>query len=243
MEKLDFNYEDVTLQITDYLVKYWVLWRNGSTKYYLPYEYKWNAPYVSYSGFFRDRFYKCFAIELPDNYTQGLSIMFSNKVFLQGFKKRSDAFMVVFHLPNQILRTDITRRRAWPIRKNQNDYSMRFIVHNVEMFKRRRNCNQNWVDYDNEVIQYHMQKVGCRPPYHISNHTLPICQSNKQMKDIALRLSLGISHDFVPPCKGMEVVNYKYREAELSGSKWGSTGHVWSTLYIQDSRYKVSLLL
>ena len=239
IERLHMDYENISFQITDYLKKYWVLWRNGSTTWYKPHEYLWNAPYVSYSGFLRNIFYKCFALELPDNSAQSISILLSNKMFPQGIRTPSFGLMAMFHLPNQILRTDITRRRTWPIRKDQNGYSMRFKVQSVEIFQRRRDCHENWVTYDNDVIQYHLKKVGCRPPYHMLKHNLPLCKTNKQMRDIAIRLSLAINYDYAPPCKSMEVVHYQYREAELSGLNAKYTGHFWSGLHIETTHYKV----
>ena len=238
---LDINYEDITFNLTDYLMEYWVLWRNGSDKTYKPSEYKWRHPYVSYRGFWVVNFYKCFSIEIPDKDIMEVSVLLSNEIFSQSIRPTHWGFLALFHYPNQLLLPSVARKYIWPTQTNQNDYEMRFYAENLEIFRRRKNCDFNWTNYDNEVIEYHINRIGCRPLYHISKNHLPLCTDKQRLQEIASILSLSGNHKCPPPCKAMEKINYKYEINELTRSDWESKGHFWCTLIMQESRFKVNM--
>ena len=236
----DINYGNLTFDLKEYLVEYWVMWRNGSDNTYKPSEYNWRAPYVSYRGFWGENFYKCFSIEIPDKDIQEASVLLSNKIFPQAIRPTHWGFLLLFHYPNQLLLPSVATEYAWPTQPNQNDYEMRFYVENLEIFRRRKNCHFNWRNYDNELIDYHMNRIGCRPFYHISKNDLPVCMDRQRIQEIASILSLDANHEFPPPCKAMEKINFKYEINDLTGSEWKSKGHFWCTIILQESRFKVS---
>ena len=240
-EIIHVDYENVSLRITDYVIKYWIRWRNGSATTFLPHEFKFKGYQVTYSGFRDGNFYKCFTIGIPNRHTRVLSALIDNKIFPNGIRPTFNGLLVIFHYPNQMLRTTSTMKYMWTNRKNKNDYTMRFLLQNVEIFNRRRKCHLNWQHYDKDVVDHHIEEVGCRPPYLLSNHSLPICKTRKEMHNISSCLSLGISHGLEPPCRAMENVNYIYQEIDLSATKWNSSDHFWSTLHVEDSRYKVDV--
>ena len=244
VEITHLKYEDTTLQLTDYLVSYYVRWRNGSAKTYLPSEYKWNPIRVSYSGFWREIFYKCFSLEITSKYIEALSVKINNMVFPHGKRPTYLGFVVMLHYPNQILRPSLFNKYTWEVQREKHDsiYAMRFYVENVEIFKRRKHCVENWAGYDSDVIDHQMQKMRCRPPYHTSRHHLPLCNTSKQMKEIGSLLSLGMDYNYPPPCKAMENINYNYVEQDVGNLKWGSNGHFWCGVYIQNIIYKVYIL-
>jgi hypothetical protein len=51
---------------------------------------------------------------------------------------------------------------------------------------------------------------------------------------------LGGKHEFLPPCKAIEKINYKHEINDLSGTAWDSKGHFWVTFIMQDIRFKVN---
>ena len=60
-----------------------------------------------------------------------------------------------------------TLRYTWPQTRQKNEsYVMRFKIKGVEVVRRRQKssqpCNENWEDYDNEIINNHIQKNGCK---------------------------------------------------------------------------------
>ena len=238
------NHGNITFNLNEYLVEYWVMWRNASHNSYKPSEYNWRAPYVSYRGFWSENFYKCFSIEIPDQDIQEVSVLLSNEVFPKAIRPTHWGFLVIFHYPNQLLLPSAAMRYIWTTQSNQNDYEMRFYAENLEIFRRRKNCHFNWTNYDNEVIDYHMNRIGCRPFYHVSKYDLPVCTDKKRIQEIASILSLDSNHEFPPPCKAMEKINFNYEINELRGSDWddwGEGGHFWCTFIMQECRFKVTL--
>ena len=241
MEMANIVYEDITLQLDDYLINYWIRWRNGSESLYLPSTYEWHPVSVSYSGFWREMFFKCFDLESPSKYVEIISLKIDNMVFPHGSRPNFQGFFIMFHYPNQILRPSLFSKYIWGTQKFQNDsgYGMRFSVENVEIYKRRRDCVKNWLGYDTEVMEFYMHNAGCRPPYYTEKHNLPLCNTSKQMQEIGSSLSLGMHYDVPPPCKAMENINFKYEELDYSGTKWESYGHFWCELIMPNILFKV----
>lgn len=238
-----FRVENVTFQLTDYLISYWILWRNGRDKVYPPSAYTWTPIRVSYSGFWREWFFKCFSLEIPSRYVEAVSVHIDNMVFPHGRRPKHFTFFVTFHYPNQILRQSHVKKHHWHLNRKRydSDYDMRFDVENVETFKRRRNCTKNWLGYDDEVIEYYLQKTGCRPPYYTEKYNLPLCNTSKQLQEIRSRLSLGVHNDFSPPCKALENINFRSEENDLHGTEWESNGHFWCTMFVPNVRFKVTI--
>ena len=60
-------------------------------------------------------------------------------------------------------------RHVFSKQEAENNYAMRFYIRGVEILQRRnknsRLCNENWQNYDNIVLQHHIDNVGCRAPY------------------------------------------------------------------------------
>lgn len=244
-EMVNINYENLTFSLHDYLIKYWVLWENGTEEYFLPSNYKWNPLKISYNGFWKHKFYKCYSIEMPVKDIDSISVLVKNNVFPQGIRPFIFGLLVIFHYPNQLLRPLLTMKYMWKTRKDEDGYAVRFIPENVEIFRRRShsfttNCQKKWEDYDNEVKEYFMQKVGCRPPYQSSKTNLSICSTREEMEEVGLRLSLGIKRDYPPPCRSMDKINYKYEEVDLSETKYHISGHFWTTILKGNSGFKVN---
>ena len=79
-----FDYDNRTFHLSEYVTSYYIRWRNGSTVTYPSLQYKWNHVYESYSGLWREEFYKCFSLENPNNQVAAMSILVSNEVFPNG---------------------------------------------------------------------------------------------------------------------------------------------------------------
>ena len=232
---------NLTFDLTEYLVTYWVMWKNGSDTTYKPSEYPWRTPYVSYAGFWSENFYKCFAVQIPDKDIREISIKLPNKIFPNATRPTHWGFLVLFHYPNQLLLPSVAMKYIWPPQTKRNDYSMRFYAQNLEIFRRRKNCHDNWTNYDNDLIEHHRKRIGCRPLYDISKHNLPLCTDKQQIQEFASILSLDANHEFPPPCKAMEKISYENDINDLIGSDWESHDHFWCTFIMQESRFKVRL--
>ena len=200
--------------------------------------------FESYSGFWREFLIKCYSVRVPTKDVIVLSLNINNMIFPNGMRPRYSEFIVIFHYPNQLLRFSLFSKWAW-VRQNypnNSAYDMRFFVENIEIYKRRRNCIENWKDYDAEVKEFVLKRIGCRPLYHTSKSSLPLCNKSKQMQQIKTSLSLGVKHGVLPPCKAMENINFKYEELDLHGTEWESQGNFWLNMFIPNLAFKVNKL-
>ena len=235
------DYENVTVNLEDYINWYWVLWKNGTDNYFSPNEYEWKFPKVSYQGFWRTRFFKCYSIEIPETNLDAVSVSISSDIFPQRIRPDYNNFLIVLHYPNQMFRPSLTKKSTFTeARDDKIGYTMEIKPENVEIFRRRKNCFNNWKDYDEHLKEHFIDNVGCRPPYQTSKKNLSICSTRQQLKNIARNLTLSEHREFPPPCKGMEKINYKYTEIVANDSTRGyEPGYFWVSLEKNELIFKV----
>ena len=241
----EINYDHVTIDIQHYIIRYMVLWKNGSVLPYLKDEtFGWKTPYVSYNGFWLKRFIKCFAIETTDAEIFAVNVEVNQSIFKDSIRPTKSGFLVFFHYPNQILRSLSTVKWQWPSRKNNKAYAMDFWLKNAEVLIRRNRpsspCIDDWQNSDDIVMEMHANHVGCRAPYHknvTSNYEqLPLCKTKDQMKDIQLPLTGDMIYEYDPPCRSIERLSYDYDEYDHSAT----AGEGWFNIaaVILDTRFK-----
>ena len=87
-------------------------------------------------------------------------------------------------MKGQFVLSENTRKDTWPAGKNIT--TMRFNLNQMEILKRRskrkESCISNHVNYDEETLREHLEKLGCRTPYQTTQKHLPICQAKKDLK-------------------------------------------------------------
>ena len=115
---------------------------------------------------------------------------------------------------------------------------MEFTVENVEIFKRRKKCKE-WVNYDENVMDILIKKIGCSPSYYLQRKDVPVCNTDKQRKEMASNVVLGKDHGIEPPCKSLEFMTYKYSEIEYEGTSFDTVADFWMTLIFPNLIFKV----
>ena len=92
------NFTEATIDIQDYIIRYMVVWKNGSV---LPYPKDetlgWKTPYVSYNGFWLTHFVKCFAIETTDAAIFAVNVEVNQSIFKDSIRPMKSGFLVFFH--------------------------------------------------------------------------------------------------------------------------------------------------
>ena len=146
----------------------------------------------------------------------------------------------MFHYPNHVLRPSIFSKIDWPNPRQQkgSTYEMAFTVENVEIFKRRKKCKK-WVNYDENVMDIMIRKVGCSPPYYSKKTGVPVCTTARQLKDMASNIVLGTDHGIEPPCKSLESMTYSYSEIDYKGSIYDTVADFWVYMEIPNPVFKV----
>ena len=130
--------------------------------------------------------------------------------------------------PNQFKRQINVGQTKWPLRgpNSTKSYIMEFNIRNVEILHKRdkynKPCMQGMPDYDDQINQWIMKKVGCKPPYWASISKLPLCSSFVEMKLTRRLITDALfggleSEPFTdtPPCRSLEKVQYDIRDIDL----------------------------
>ena len=244
-QMLDIVYENVTLDISNYITEYYVLWTNETeVTYKHPHKLNPTVTSISFNGFWRNSFYRCYALQVPKHKDISFfSILLMNQVFRNNTRPIHNDFFTLIHYPNHLVTSILTKRNKWKKLTSQSTYDMRFEIGSIEILRRRNKngnpCNENWANYDDWMIGRHEKAVGCKAPYH--NHlksSLPMCATQEKMHRARFVLSPDVMNKYIPPCKSMQTVHYKYRETDLSGTKWAGNGKFWFSLVLETEGFK-----
>ena len=236
------NYNHVSMDIRDYIVEYWIMWRNGSSTTNSVVYGRRHWVTSNFSGFLGTSFYKCFGIHVPpDKHIEQFSVLLRNDIFPSKNRPMSLEFFTLIHYPNQIMRSKKSYKFSWPERKTNNSYSMRFIINSVEVIRRRktgsRPCDENWKHHDDSIILKHINNAGCQPPYLKPSKKIRACSNAYEMKKSKFTIHKIENKDF-PLCKEMSKALYTYEEGELVSTSWGGENNFWAGLSFYDADFK-----
>ena len=237
----DLDYKNMAMNLTDYVQQYYIRSRNGTHSYYKVSDYKFDTIYDSFNGIWLGKFIRCFTILAPNNDVAVLAILLNNTVHDQGNRPILWDFFVMFHYPNQALRSSLFNKYFWPTARDVNGstYEMVFTVENVEIFKRRKACNPDYLTYDEQVMEYFVDKIGCSPPYYETKLDKPTCNTSKKLAEFASSIYLSKNHGLDPPCKSLEFMTFKYDEIDYKGTAYDSGGNFWMSLVVPNLIFKV----
>ena len=236
-------YDDVTLNLSRHSGVYELAWKNGSrTKTrYSDYTSRngQKVPYVSYSGIYFRRFTKCFGHEINDNNLD--FVLFRYKVDIFPKIVRPTAYpLAVLHYPQQMLLSAQapTYKVIWNDGRNKSSLFSEFAITSFEIVKRRNKakdpCKGDFRNYDDYVMEQHLQEIGCRAPYQNIGNNLPICSTQKQIKQAQFLPTTNQIQDYPIPCQTVENIQYDLHEDfdESIGNEW------WALALNMPDRFK-----
>ena len=84
MQFPDFNYNNVALNLTNYVKKYYIRLRNGTRQYFNVSDIPWKAVDNGFNGFWVDQFFRCFTLKSLNSDVAVMSLLIENHVFSQG---------------------------------------------------------------------------------------------------------------------------------------------------------------
>ena len=244
MLKVDFN--DITIDVADYIKGYRMYFKNGSIIKFddnLAFEDKKSLTHVSFTGItgVYGRFYKCFALNIPQ--IEGLSIfriLLSNKIFPKGLRPTIYGLMTFVHLPKQFLLTELDKRRwVWPYRGTNESYKMRFLIDDVTIERKRNKksdtCNDYWKNHDDWITMLHKNETRCNTPYQALHKELPMCDTQEKMRRALFDHYIMENKMYEKPCKTMESFREDYLESTLETK---SEGVFWFSISFASGRFK-----
>ena len=222
---LSVDYENVSLQLNEYLVGKAIVFPSGTA----------TAPHknISINNFTIVAYpiCKCFTFHLPIGIKlMSVSIALRNTIFPSGLRPKS-GFDIVLHYPQQIVRSWQFFVRNWPMRTNfsSRSYQMDINVKDVEVLKHRNKpktpCSQS-ISYDNDTIKDILQSVGCVPPYLKNNIETPFdsCRTKEELQLIANSIfeafgGAGNYEHVIPPCKEVQRLGVDVADTDFNISK------------------------
>ena len=243
-QMLGIYYENVTINISDYIKGYLNTYRNGSIIYDLDLKMEKikTLTHVSFNGVKERAFYKCFAMNIPK--VRGIlksRILLSNNIFPNGKRPTNAAFRVVYHLPGQFMLAGQNQKMAWPYRASNEGYKTRFLIGGNTIMKKRNKkknqCVESDVSYDDWVMQVYKDGSQCNVPYAKINKMFPMCDTENLMKH-------GLFSDWIiekkkldKPCKSMTSINVEHVETKMDSLKGDPIGNFWLDITYQQSTF------
>ena len=239
------DFENVTKRIEDYLVRYDVIWRNGSNSSYLntpslPEMIK--KPYPSFVGSRYGIITKCYGFNIPRNAKWFLFVM-KRDIFPGGIRPNKDyGLAITFHYPNQFFRSVGNAKWDWPKHIQRQNQCLRMLLR-VKTFEitqrrntRKQKCNSNWKEYDIDVARHYLKTTGCRPVYGVWDSSYPICNSSEKMK-------MAFSPENLPPimdpCQSADKIVFEHADQYVPASNWLPADSIKVGVDMQVSRIKV----
>ena len=132
---------------------------------------------------------------------------------------------------------------GWEGRNENESYRMKFKIERVEVVRRRQKdrlpCNENWEEYDDEIMRTHIKKTGCRPLYFrfsLGESSTPVCSTREQMNRAKFDLQSD-GYGVLPPCTSMEEISYTYEES-ITESNFRKDGIFYMGILFFNRRFK-----
>ena len=170
----------------------------------------------SFNGYWNNFFVKCFSIGISQKFGRNLKsihLEFDEKLEDVLGSMQNNSFrgrgMILANHPHQFARYVDKYSPIWEVGTRQYIHNLVTIA-GTEILRRRYKradpCITNWRDYDNFLMNAHLDELGCIIPY--LKQGKPICSNPVKMKES--RYDLDAIRDKFNPCQEMINVDIQY---------------------------------
>ena len=180
----DIEFDNISVNSTEIYIGEIVKFRNGSSNF------RHALPRVSlsgHSGYKGIGFVKCFGLQSMETDVTFVMYGFNQTAFpekLQTFSPRG--FVVFIHMPRQLVLAGRSVKYVFPERNTNQEYIMTFPLQHFEQLRRRNKRNDPCIpfeeNFDQIILDDHLEKVGCKGFAHKSNKSLKLCDTKEKMK-------------------------------------------------------------
>jgi hypothetical protein len=236
---IDINFEEVTRNLNDYILGYFVQWGNSSYKFYDYDSGVVKKPYLSYVGYYVGWILKCYSVDIPLEATN-LQFMLRKDIFPNGTLPPLNWFGVSFHYPGQFLKSYDNMRQSWQTQQSSvaSNRGMLLKLNILEVTVRRNTkmqpCNEDWRMDDSKVFQQYIEKgVKCLAPYHPWNLSFTACDTKEKMAHAYFPLGNERDH-YMQPCQSAEKIVYEYTDLDLTTASNGDNDNLMTDMGISD---------
>jgi hypothetical protein len=228
----NIDYENVTLNLKQYVALTSVTWRNGTTIDYPPTEAQEIVQVdVTFNGYMYGAFSHCFGTIVNDTYKKDIA-------HVTNFYKRDDVLdkllvgrrnaFLISHYPNQFLLTPLNIKYL-KIDKNRTRNDVVFYtVNSVEILKRRNKrreqCVSGFTNFDEIVAKSN----ECRAAYLTKYKDIPLCSSQNKINQSRYDTSARNNKNYTKPCASMSKIDFTYAtESNLKDETYFGIGIVY----------------
>ena len=162
---------------------------------------------------------KCFGIEVNRLYTKDiLSYYLTFNDTLNTIINQSGIVFIKFNYPHQTLRSK-SFHTMWSTFEKDKRMEM-LIISSIEILKRRKkqqeHCLDNWMFFDDVVLQKSIENVGCTAPYQNSSKQFPMCDTQQRMEmSVFDGWRLAVDYLYVP-CQEIASLSYTNTKQNIS---------------------------
>ena len=226
----DIDFFDVTLDISEYLEQVFMRETDGMTLINYNCTIRKDCQKIlrmsnNFNGIIAGDINRCFGMEIERKAANtmleiGVSFKTSLADILTQMKNASTVsnyFLEVstsFAYPKQFLRTTDQYNLIWRMENGQKMGEW-IIMSSIEVLKRRNKmsdpCVEDWMHYDDLVLNRHISSVECESPYQRQNNKL--CTTKREMKNSQYEVDVVKAKYLPPPCQ--EITDVKYKTNKL----------------------------
>ena len=212
-DKFDLN--DISLDLADYHLDDAIKFRNGTLveRFHPPFlndvpqvthSELWNYGMIGYG--------KCFGLRSTYRNAAYATFGFNSSV-LRDTTTDYGMFVAYFHLPNKFLIVGNSEKDTWPTLIENKAFDMSFRLQQFEILKNRNKrsgpCASDELNYDEAILNEHIEKVGCKAPNQKTKKKWKICESVEELIQASDIMELKPSKI---ACTSIATITYIYQE-------------------------------
>ena len=212
-KKIEFNV--VTIDLADFYLGDQIKFRNRTTLSGFSPNFLYDLPKVTYSGFYDSKFIKCFGLEMNYQNVVYTGFRLNNSALLDTMERNFEVYIQP-HLPYKFALTNSFTGKLWKNNEDKKGRMLNIAIEYVEILKRRNKrsvpCVSDNFEYDEDLLNRHLEKVGCKPPYLKAAGNFKTCETTEKMKEAYFDLvDIG---KLQLPCTTAEVISLGLSEVE-----------------------------
>lgn len=210
------NYNNVTINISDYLSQTTIRLRNGSLRTNISKAYSID---VTFNGFINDAFFKCFGMKNEDEFyrdIQTVTFYFKPHPLFDGSLRSSHWIGFLIHYPREFLLSSHFKWFINDVKRNATTLRYQILIKDEEILQRRNKakepCMEDGKYYDDLVLKRHIEEHECRAPYHMADTGVPTCTTKTQIAASRYE-AVGMKAKYPNrPCRIMSKIDWTIEE-------------------------------
>ena len=226
------HYENLTLDLNDYLTTVAMEYRNGSRQLVSKPNKKHQ---VIFNGiYYRGKFVKCFAYQLDEHERQNISSVHykynKTRIFhdLGDPEQQDRAIVLSIYYPYQFL---MQIGNYYAI--NTSKFTV-VTINDMEFLKARkkhtRDCMVDWMSYDEAVLRKHLDGKVCVAPYQDPYSSLPICRNKTEIKKSTYNYITAREIYHPPACHRISKISVLVQGRPYAEQILKAHRHAWNLL-------------